>query len=232
MAFEFNPQPASPAAAPTFAGTPAVTPVAEQQALLPLKPSPRFYYMAHPSRWECVEGADGWEWLPRLGKMKLTPGVGGVRQGRGRHGQIDDTLARMHKEKNGWILIPYEVIEGGYCWSYQGKRGTVHLSRWNNPKMVGNQVLMQTDTAGFNAFRRGLVENGHIAPPDPEMLELLMDRQTKENNERGGKAHIPAIAVQLKAGEDRLEGMKAAAPKAGKRKRKRAPRKTTKTADE
>ena len=231
MAFEFNSSPASSTTqGAAFAGTPAVAPVAEQQALLPLKPSPRFFYIHHPARWECIEGEKGWEWLPRLGKMKLTPGVNGVRQGRGTHGQIDDSLARMQKEKNGWTVIPYEVIEGGYCWAYKGKRGTVHLSRWNNPKMVGNQVIMQTDTTGYNAFRRGLIEDGHIPAPDPEMLERLMDRQTKENNERGGKAHIPAVAVQLKAGESRLEGMKEAAPKA--KKRKRTPRKTAKTADE
>lgn len=215
MAFNFDAQPAAaPTAQASYQGTPAATPTAVQQALLPLKPQPRFYYMAHPSRWECIETDKGWEWLPRLGKLKLTPGTNAVRQGRGRHGQVDDSLAIITKQKAGWTVIPYEVIEGGYCWRYEGRKGAVHLSRWAQPKQVGNQTIMQTDTDGYNAFRSMLLADGHIPAPDPEMLSIIRDRQLKEVNEAAAKAHIPAIAAQLQAGQDALEGMTIATAKA------------------
>jgi len=228
MAFDFHQQ-APAAGAATFQGTAANSPDKDRGLRLRMKPSPRFYYMHHPSSggWECVDTEAGWRWLPRLTEFRLIPGVNGIRQTR--NGGVDDRGARVTRMDQGYQFIPYDVIEGGYCIRYQGSRGAVHLPRWCAPRQVGMDIVTEIDVEGWAAFRAMLVEEGHIQAPDYRMLEIIIHRQEAQVESASQNLHNPAVKARHEAMSELVEGMKAALkvhlpkPKTKRRKRKALP---------
>jgi hypothetical protein len=208
MAFDFQPQ--TKITANEFGAVPASSTEQNRAAILNLRPTSRFYYIHHPDAWHCVETEQGFEWLPRLKCFRLTPGVNGVRQTRGKNPKPDDRQARVTLADRGFTIIPYDVIEGGYCWKYQGRRGAVYLERWAVPKQVGNRTIIKSDTEGFHKFGRYLIEAGHISKPDPDVLQMLMDLQEQSLERDAANTHIPAVAARHAENTRHLDGMRQA----------------------
>ena len=186
--------------------------------VLPENPRPDFYLLHHPESWELNERSDGeWEWLPRLKFLKLTPGVNGVRQVKG---GVDDAGARIMMEGRGFSLIARNL---GYVTKYPCRRGMSSYLTWDVPALLGKRLIVRHDGEGYADWRRSLLENGTIAPPQPEALAAILHRLDKRI-ERGGKSiHIPGVKAEVEKNEKKRAAGKKAATKATTR--KRAPRK-------
>jgi len=164
---------------------------------------PAWWYMAHPSRWYCVDG----EWLPQLGKLSSRPGQSNVKaDGDTSHAE---TLAR----KEGWQILPWDVIEGGYVQVFDGIRGPVHLSRWETPRQVGAQLVLLSDEEGYRSFLRHLLAEGIVAPPDPVVLDVIMERQAQRVGNNANRLHEPSVKARHDRDAALLEQMEAAKAK-------------------
>lgn len=173
-----------------------------------LKAVPYFLLMHHPMGWEAceVEGR-GLCWVPRLKKLPITPGSNGVRQGRA-GGSPDASLAIANQTSRGWRFIP-EDYDGGFVDRYEATGGVVYLLKFESIKTIGNRSVVRCDDAAYNAWRLGLVENGVIPAPEPEVLEDLMDRQRSRISRHQKHIHIPAVAAKLEAETAKLDTMEA-----------------------
>jgi len=210
MAYSFTPEKTD---LNEFGATPAGSTEATKRKLLNLRPSKRFYYIHHPDAWQLIETDNGFEWLPLLRAFRITAGVNGVRLTGGKNPRPDDRNARVNLTDRGFTIIPYESIEGGYCWRYAGKRGPIYLERWAVPKQVGNRTIIKSDSAGLHAYMRHLIEANYIELPDPDVLEIIGQQleQTIERDEPN--LHIPSVAKRHSENQRRLEGMATAAEK-------------------
>lgn len=181
-----------------FAGRAAALPTTHQ-ARINHDPVPAWWYTAHPSRWYCVQG----EWLPLLGRLSSRPGQANVKP------DGDTSLAESLLRKEGWTILPWDVIEGGYVQVFDGVRGPVHLSRWETPRQVGAQLVILSDEEGYRSFLRHLLAEGIVAPPDPVVLDVLMERQAQRVNNNANRLHEPTIKARHEADAKLLEEMKA-----------------------
>lgn len=183
-----------------YSGQAASKPAAMKE-LVKLEPIAPWWYIHHPARWTYRDG----EWLPWLSELRADPGVANV----DRSGAMD--MAEVVKRRQGWTLIPWDAEAGGYCIAYEGVAGMVHLSKWQRPKLVAGQTRIESDEVGYWEFCRRLVSDGYIQLPDPDFIEIHIDRQAKKVDEWREKApsspyHRDALAVE----EALLEGMRAA----------------------
>lgn len=195
-----------------FAAQPASRP-AGMATLLNLPSNAAWWYTHHPAHWHCVDG----EWIPDLGQMVAIPGLNRVDK------NGDTALAEVHLGKKGMTIIPWEVEPGGYCVQYAGANGPVFLSKWEKPKLVAGQTRMSTDAEGYRAFLKRLVAEGVIKVPDPDFIDVLIERQQRLVSEKRAQAPVnPGAALTLPVAEKRLEEMRAA------RERMYTPSKSTK----
>ena len=169
--------------------------------LVRLDPSTSFWYTHHPARWTYLNG----EWVPWLSKLQADPGVSNVDQGG------DTAAAEVAKRRRGWTVIPWDAEPGGYVVAYDGVAGTVHLSKWEIPKMVAGQTRIQGDEDGYWAFCRRLVTDGYIERPDADFINIQIERQEKKVSEWREKAPSSPFHRDALANEEALlEGMRAA----------------------
>jgi len=156
----------------------------------------------HPARWHCVDG----EWLPQLGKIRREHGVNGVdRRG-------DTALAETNATRRGWRIIPMAACPAtmtpdglpGYVRVYDGRSGPVHMTPWELPKQVGGRVILKSNGDGYNEWLRWLVEQGHVWPADPDIIEALTDIQrarlerNQSNSEGDPRQQAKALAEASK----------------------------------
>ena len=133
--------------------------------------SPNFLYLYHPNRWQVMGG----EVLPVLYELRRSPGVENVSP----KGGGDMSPAIGAKVRDGWVVIPHDVIPGGYVRVFDGFQGPIHLSKWETPRQVGRRAYKpKIDVEGHREFLRGLIADGVIKPPCPEILEELVSRAT------------------------------------------------------
>ena len=169
--------------------------------LVRLDPSASFWYLHHPARWTYLNG----EWVPWLSKLLADPGVSNVDQ------SGDTAAAEVAKRRRGWTIIPWDAEPGGYVVAYDGVAGTVHLSKWELPKLVAGQTRIQSDEEGYWAFCRRLVTDGYIERPDRDFINIQIERQEKKVDEWREKAPSSPFHREALANEEALlDGMRAA----------------------
>lgn len=183
-----------------FAGRPA-TPPATHSAKINIEPEPAFWFIAHPNRWQFLDG----QWLPVLSRLSQRPGAKNVTK------DGDTAHAETLLRKGGWTVIPWDAVDGGYVTVYDGNRGPVHVSKWEQPRQVGAQVVMTTDQEGYRAFLRGLITDGYIAPPDPLVLEAMIEQQSQRVENNANRLHEPTVRARYERDLAKLEAMRAAA---------------------
>ena len=77
--------------------------------------------------------------------------------------------------------------------------------------MVAGQVRVASDEAGYWAFCRRLVAEGYIAKPDPDFIDIMIERQERKRTEWEERASVhPYIAQMLPAERALLERMRVA----------------------
>ena len=171
-----------------------------------LTPNAPFYLMHHPTGWALnVEEGFEPEFLPTFSTMFEIPGVNGVRQTRTGG---DSALARTEAQDRGYTILDRDL---GYVARWRCQNGGYHYENiYAVPKKLGNSVIWKTDTKGWNAFRRSLLENGEINPPDVDQLEFLIEREERNAERFVRDQHIPEIGRKLQEIRDRVENMKSA----------------------
>ncbi len=183
-----------------FEGRAASRPQAMRE-LVRLEPSPTFWYLHHPAKWTYRAG----EWLPMLSTLRADPGVGNV----DKDGNTD--AAEVAKRRRGWTVIPWDAEPGGYVVAYDGVAGTVHMSKWELPKVVAGQTRIESDEEGYWAFCRRLVVNGYIELPDADFINIQIERHEKKVDEWREKAPSSPFHRDALANEEALlDGMRAA----------------------
>ena len=143
-----------------------------QRTRLNLPARSRWWFKHHPARWVVMEG----EILPLLGKLSGEPGVNGTDK------SGDTAGAEINATRRGWKMIPWNVIEGGYIRVFDGRKGPIHLSKWEHPKQIANRTIIKSDMEGYKAFLRKLVTDGIIAPPDPDIIEAMAEAIRSSND--------------------------------------------------
>jgi hypothetical protein len=206
--------------------------------VLPEKRGHQFFYMCHPNAWEFVGG----EWLPRLKRFSLTPGVNGVSDGPSGY-----RIAKANFEADGWIFLDHKVPvmyhnddgelveEKGYLCSLPGLNGPVYTDVWHTPIVVGMGRTARVDWAegfdaeGFNMWRKMLVERGFVDVPHKSVLMgvISLQRKRTERNALTANSGNPVAVRRYEDEKDRLEAMEASlAPKPAPAKKPAAKRST------
>lgn len=134
---------------------------------------PLFVLKAHPNRWQLF----GEELLPSLGNIKIVPGQACVTE------TGDWSMAKARAEAEGWTIIPYEVIDGGYVREHDSNRRDTnkalipfYTDRWQKPFAVAGRPEMERDEKGYQDFLRELIRIGMIPLPTPQFLDKFADR--------------------------------------------------------
>lgn len=172
---------------------------------IPISPNTPYWLMHHPETcWDfvCFDGA--WMFLPSFRRLFELPGCNGVRMVP--RGGSDSQLARIQMMDNGFEILDMEM---GYQTRFRTRSGGwYYVDVWSTPKVLGRKVIWKFDTQSFNRWRLDLLKDGVIAPPDEDVLTLLIDAKSKRVERNAMKTHIPAIKENYDKDFQILELMK------------------------
>ena len=165
------------------------------------KPNCPYYLMAHPHCWDLVVSDDGSaEWLPQLSKLQEEPGVQGVRALPG--GGADSSMARTDAMDRGFTVLPREL---GYLVRHRTRSGGYHYTgSWVSFKQIANRVIWKPDTEAYNEFRRNLLRERIVDPPDPDILELQREREERRIDRLASQQHIPEQLAKIQKTKETL----------------------------
>ena len=166
------------------------------------------YFLLHSAmQWEFIE--DSLEWLPTFSELREEAGVNGVQQ---TANGPDTTLARVHAADQGFTVLDYRQHE--YMSRYPtANGGFFYCSRWSTPKVIGRNVIWSQDRAGYNDWRRSLIEQGYIEQIDPDVCRLIMDRWQRRIRRYIRDQHIPEFKEKMNDLAATLERMERATVK-------------------
>mgnify|MGYP003624567755 CR=1 FL=1 len=151
-----------------------------------------YYLMHHPEQWELIITDGVGEWLPNFSQLLEIAGVNGVQQ---TPTGIDSTMARVKFMDLGFTILDQEM---GYQTRYRTRSGGYYYtSVFDTPKVVGSKTFWSTDMVAYNDWRRSLITDGFINPPEPEILELLEERHQKRIERNIRLQHIPEVQQKL-----------------------------------
>lgn len=190
---------------------------ATREAALPHQANSRFIFRYHPLRWMWVDdehSAKGGEWLPQVGQRTIALGVNGV-------GADGDTAhAEAYDRRHQWRAIPLTCTEDdrSYLRRMRARGGYYHYTRWETPRWVGDEVLASDiDTAGYYAWLRWLVAEGHVPPISEDAKQRCSAQYAARARsiQRDVRSH-PHLQSELDATKARLAAMRGTRPPKGK----------------
>ena len=167
--------------------------------------SPNIQLLHNPEDRECKAGQS----MPRLKRLPLAPGVNAVRQSRN-GGAVDPNLAIVQLQQRGFKIIP-EDFGGGFVKQVPVAGGVAHMMHCDELKRVGTRAVIRRDDDAYTEFQRSLLAEGVVEQPEPEILEMLIDRQQRRIDRKQAMTHLPNIKAQVKIDTETLKSMKAAA---------------------
>ena len=155
---------------------------------------PDFTLTHHPARWYEKDG----ELLPLLGRMSHQRGVNNVDH----YG--DTTRAEVNLQKGGWTLLDPSTCPAsmtpdgieGYVRAFDGRRGPIHVTAWEYPRPHGVRVVWARDEEGYREWLRHLMREGHIAPPDPVVVDSLREQLESRRARKAAQADLNPYARQ------------------------------------
>ncbi len=176
-------------------------PAASPTNTLRLDPLADFVFLHHPHRWDVVLHEDKALLIPALRKFHFEPGVSGVHQVRATGlGNAAPALATLGER--GWTVIDPNMevkawgkTEDGYVREFAGHRGPVHLDVWTKPYILGGQVVLDIDDAGFIEFRASLVAARLVPPCDKIVRKALQTRMRRAMIKRRTTETAQSIAA-------------------------------------
>ena len=172
---------------------------------LNVRPNAPFYLTHHPRGWELVISDKGPEWLPQFGKLVEEAGVNAVHMAAG---GADSSLARVEAMDSGKTILSWDL---GYLVQHKTKQGQNRYAiRWSTPKDMAGTVLWKLDHDGWNNWRRGLIAEGIIAPPDQDYINLLMEEERRNIERLIERQHLPEIKKKMDKLREKLQNMEKA----------------------
>ena len=181
---------------------------ANKQTALPEKPNHPFWLMHHPMTcWELVQIEDDHFWLPTFRKLFDMPGCNAVRMVQNGRG-ADSTMARVQMMDNGFEILD---LEFGYQQRFPSRfGGHIYKEIWTTPKVIGNRVIWNYNHKEYDLWRKQLLDDGIIEKPDPDVLDILIERQERRIERNAQRGHIPHIQKQIVVEEKKLSDMQKA----------------------
>ena len=179
-----------------------------------LPQDPPFVFVHHPNKWIRA----GSELLPKLDKKAIEPGIGNTDE----YG--NPALGLGLRANEGWVRIRAEHARAedtpdgreGYLRSYPVRKGTLHLCAWEQVRPLGKRYLSKPATESYYAWLRALVERGVVRPPDPSIVEAMLDSATDRLDRASSRDLRIGMAARLhsvaKANHDALIEMAHGAP--------------------
>lgn len=185
----------------------------------PIRNRFNFFFTAHPWKWEYspedkAAGHSGW--LPKLGRLNLIPGVGGV----GPHGEVDLAIVAAQRRGNV-VIMPSDTRLGPYrmytqTFPTRGKT-TVYGSIFDSVSVIGNRASWKFDDAAYREFRRHLITSGIVPDITEDVIEALVDDARSRLEQHRGRLianpNNPALALRIEAAEERIRLMEGGDPK-------------------
>jgi hypothetical protein len=175
----------------------------ERSNLPRLTPRPPYLLMYHPERWTVIAN----QVVPLFGNLKLQAGINRIKVTR--DGKFQKLEAQAAMEEQGWQIIPPDVDGPGTSYLRQAAPG-VFVSRWETT--YPGSAHIETDSEGFAAWCRSLLDRGVIPRAQTYVLELLKAKRQREHDDLADKvattpslrANVARVAEDLKAIEAEL----------------------------
>lgn len=155
-----------------------------------VEPRAKFLLRWHPAAWDIIGG----RLLPRLGHLPVIEGVNQV----GRGGSMAGAIAGA--KERGWTVIPPSIRGPGTnylrCYPTTSGPDTHWATEWEELH-PGSQHI-GSDTEGYVEFLVWLVEEGHIPPPAPYVVDRIRERLAKELDEAKNKSiTVPSFRTEV-----------------------------------
>ena len=83
----------------------------------------------------------------------------------------------------------------------------------SEPRLEGAQLVLLSDEEGYRSFLRHLLAEGIVAPPDPVVLDVIMERQAQRVGNNANRLHEPSVMARHDRDAALLEQMEAAKAK-------------------
>ena len=80
-----------------------------------------------------------------------------------------------------------------------------HCLTWDHTRKIGNKTLTRHDAEGYNRWRLELMESGTIPRPDPDVLEIAIERLSDRVRRHAARANIPGVKAKLDRDQARLD---------------------------
>lgn len=168
-----------------------------------LEESAPFLFTHHPEAYTVMGGRV----IPRLGKLKLAPGINGVEE-EPKTGRIIAGPAIDQARNNGLIVIPHDVDGEGTTYLRRPK-GAPHATLTRFERVYPGSSRIDCDEVAYVEWTRSLVERG-VLPPAPAYIlqrmhaELLRQIEDLEDR-RGVESLRKRLRRDLDAVEEELE---------------------------
>ena len=176
-----------------------------RESRLNIRANTPFFLIHYPTSWEFVKSGKSGEFLPQFGELREAAGINGVRQ---TSNGIDSKLARVHYQDNGHLILDYKEFH--YLKRYPAIGGYFYVLRFSTPKQIGKNVFWSIDNKAYNAWRRTLIEDQIIDPPEPEIINMIINQYQTRINRNIKNQHIPELKNQLDVWQQHLAAMKSA----------------------
>ena len=84
----------------------------------------------------------------------------------------------------------------------------MHLEKWVVLKKAGNRIIMKSDKEAYKAFLKRLIKDGHIAPLDEDVKEILREQKMSriQRNLRAAE-YDPAMKQRVQEDKELLKAM-------------------------
>jgi len=139
---------------------------------------PRFYLASMQDAWEVSSG----KIVPALMRYVVRDGLNGtqaVQNGGGKVVGVDATVLKLNLSGKGKTIIPHDIDGPGTSYMVCPYPGH-YVDRWTT--LYGGTDRTTYDRAGYDAWRAGLVDDGHIPAPRLPALERLRGRLQMERD--------------------------------------------------
>jgi len=171
---------------------------------LPIPANQPFWLMHHPNTcWEFIHLQDRWMFIPDFRRLFEIAGCNGVRMIP--RGGTDSQMARVKMMDDGFEVLDLEL---GYQTRHRCTNGWYYANVFDTPKILGNRVIWKRDEQGWAEWRLQLLKDSVLQQPDPDILELFLEKQEKRVNRNEGKNFTPRLKKMYDFDVLRLEMMK------------------------
>jgi len=147
-----------------------------------------FYLMLHPTGWNW--DTTGKRWVPRTGKLHITPGAGGTPD-KAKGKPYDTRHLILNAQQDGWVVL---TDQESYLRSLPLEEGgVIYITAWDTPEVFYDEVDWDHDAQGYGDFllsKTGDLSTGALIKPMPRRLKERKIRTFGKRVERLETSHL------------------------------------------